>query len=313
MSDEKFLWVEKYRPSKVKDCILPEILKKPFQAYVDSKTIPNLILSGTSGVGKTTIAIAMCEEIGADYILINGSTKSGIDTLRVEILGFATSVSFKGGRKVIIVDEADNLTLATQLGLRGVIEEVSDNCSFIFTCNFVNKIKDAIHSRCPIINFNKMENSEKMKMASLFLKRIEDILVKENISYDKKVLIEVIMKFFPDYRRVLGELQHYASTGSIDEGILSKIKNVEISNLISLMKVKNFKEIRKWVGENSDADSIQIMRDIYDELGNIIKPQSIPIAVVHLANYQYKAAFVVDQEINLMALLTEILVDCEFI
>lgn len=310
MLDNKFLWVEKYRPNTIDECVLPEHLKKPFRDYVKSGNIPNLILTGTSGVGKTTVAIAMCQEIGADYILINGSLKSGIDTLRVEIQGFASSVSLTGGRKVIIVDEADNLTNATQLALRGVIEEVAGNCSFIFTCNFVNRILDAIHSRCPIISF-KLNGIDKSTMASQFLARIETILKSEKITYDKKVIVELIMKFFPDYRRILGELQHYSTSGAIDVGILTQLGNVQVNELVGYLKVKDFKSVRKWVGENSDADSSKIMRDIYDGIYDIFKSQSIPAVVVLLGRYQYQAAFVVDQEINLMAFLTEIMVECE--
>ena len=309
MSNDMFLWVEKYRPKTVAECVLPETLKKQFQDYVDAGEIPNLILTGTAGVGKTTVARAMCEEIGCDYILINGSTESGIDTLRVKVSGFASSVSLLGGRKVIIIDEADNLTSAAQMGFRGVIEEFAGNCTFIFTCNFINRIMDAIHSRCAIITF-KLSGEDKAKMAALFMKRVSNILETEKVGYDKKVIAELIMKFFPDYRRVLNELQSYG--GTIDVGILAKKGHAQIDALIGHLKNKDFKSIRQWVGENSDADSTRIMRDIYDRVTEFAKPNSVPLAVVLLGKYQYQAAFVADQEINTMAFLTELLVEVEF-
>jgi DNA polymerase III delta prime subunit len=310
MNVDKFLWVEKYRPQTISECILPDHLKLPFQQYVDSGKIPNLILTGTSGVGKTTVARAMCEQINADYILINGSVESGIDTLRVKIIGFASSVSLVGGRKVIIVDEADNLSTATQLGFRGVIEEMADNCSFIFTCNHVNKILDAIHSRCAVINF-KLAGTDKQKMASEFLARIRTVLDKESIKFDVKVLAELIMKHFPDYRRILNELQRYAASGKIDIGILSQMGNAQVDELIKHLKNKDFRAIRQWVGSNSDTDSSIIMREIFDKMFDIFKGPSVAVAVVLLGKYQDMAVNVADQEINLMAFLTEILVECE--
>lgn len=311
ITDVNILFVEKYRPKTIDDCILPERLKKPFQEYVNRKEIPNMILCGTAGVGKTTVARAMCEEIGADYILINGSDESGIDTLRVKIKGFASSVSLMGGRKVIIIDEADYLNPnSTQPAFRGVIEEFSGNCSFIFTCNFKNRIIEPLHSRCAVIDF-KLVNGEKAKMAAAFLKRVEYILKNENIEYDQKVLAEVIMKHFPDYRRVLNEVQRYATFGKIDTGILNSSSNSRVKELIPLVKQKNFTEIRKWVSSNSDSDVNLIYREIYDSLYDILKKETIPMAVVLLAKYQYQSAFCADQEINLLAFLTEMMIECE--
>ena len=311
LGDKKFMWVEKYRPQKVSECILPEHLKNPFQLIVDDGRIPNLILTGTPGTGKTTVARAMCEEIGADYIILNGSLESGIDTLRVKVMEFATSVSLMGGRKVIIMDEADYLSPNAQAAFRGVIEEVSENCSFIFTCNHLNKIHEAIHSRCAVITF-KLTGSEKAAMAALFFKRVEYILNFEGVAYEPKVIAELIMKFFPDYRRILNELQHYAKGGAIDVGILAQISDVQITELIGFLKAKDFKSIRKWVGLHTDNDAQSIMRSIYDKMSEIVVPNSIPVVVVLLGRYQYQAAFVADQEINLMAFLTELMVECEF-
>lgn len=311
INDEMMLWVEKYRPHTIRACILPDHLKVPFQEYVEKQEIPNMILTGGPGVGKTTVARAMCEEIGADYIMINGSDESGIDTLRVKIKGYASSVSLTGGRKIVIVDEADYLTPAAQAAFRGVIEEFAGNCGFIFTCNFINRIIAPLHSRCAVINF-KLTGKDKSVMAGLFLKRVNGILEDEKVIADQKVIIELITKFFPDYRRILNELQRYSVGGKIDIGILAQITDVQISELVEYLKQKDFKSIRKWVGMNCDADSQKIMRDIYDKLIDIVKPNTIPVAVVLLGKYQYQAAFVADQEINLMAFLTEFLVECEF-
>jgi len=308
----EMLWVEKYRPKTIAECILPETFKKTFQEYVERKEIPNMILSGSAGVGKTTVARAMCEEIGCDYIIINGSDESGIDTLRIKVKGFASSVSLTGtGRKVIIIDEADYLTAAAQAAFRGVIEEFSKNCSFIFTCNFKNRIIQPLHSRCAVIDF-KLQNGNKAKMASAFMKRVEQILKEEKVQYDLKVVAELITKFFPDYRRVLNELQRYSVGGNIDVGILAQVSDVKVTELIAYLKDKDFRNVRKWVAQNAENDTHRIMRDIYDKLYDILNPASIPMAVILLGKYQYQAAFAADQEINLMAFLTELMVDCEF-
>ena len=308
---EHLLWVEKYRPAKVEDCILPDAIKSTFMDYVARKEIPNLLLSGTAGVGKTTIAKALCQEVGCDWLLINGSDESGIDVLRTKIKNYASSVSLMGGRKVVIIDEADYLNPnSTQPALRGAIEEFSSNCSFIFTCNFKNRIIDPIHSRCSVIDFKI--NGNKAKMAASFMKRVEWILDQEKVTYDKDVVAAVIMKHFPDNRRVLNELQRYSVSGSIDKGILSNIADVELGSLITALKSKDFASTRKWVTSNLDNDPVKIYRKLYDGLYELLKPNSVPQLVLILAKYQYQAAFVADHEINMVACLTEIMVDCEF-
>jgi DNA polymerase III delta prime subunit len=308
---EHLLWVEKYRPSKVEDCILPDTIKTTFQEYVNRKEIPNLLLAGTAGVGKTTIAKALCEEVGCDYIIINGSDESGIDVLRTKIKNYASSVSLMGGRKVVIIDEADYLNPnSTQPALRGAIEEFASNCSFIFTCNFKNRIIDPIHSRCTVIDFKI--NGQKPKMASQFFKRVEWILQQEGITYDKEVVAAIITKHFPDNRRILNELQRYSVSGSIDKGILSSVADIQLADLLRALKEKDFASARKWVTNNLDNDPARIFRKLYDSLYEQLKPQSVPQLVLILAKYQYQAAFVADAEINLIACLTEIMVDCEF-
>jgi len=305
------LWCEKYRPQKVEDCILPDAIKSTFQEYVNKKEIPNLLLSGSAGVGKTTIAKALCEEVGCDYLVINGSDESGIDVLRTKIKQYASSISLAGGRKVIIIDEADYLNPnSTQPAMRGAIEEFSSNCSFIFTCNFKNRIIDPIHSRCSVIDFKI--NGNKAKMAAQFFKRVEWILAQENIQYDKQVVAAVITKHFPDNRRILNELQRYSVSGVIDKGILSNVTDVQLDALVSGLKEKDFASVRKWTTNNLDNDPTKIYRKLYDTLYEQLKPNSVPQLVLHLAKYQYQAAFVADHEINMVACLTEIMVDCEF-
>jgi len=307
---EHLLWVEKYRPAKVEDCILPDAIKTTFQEYVNKKEIPNLLLSGSAGVGKTTIAKALCEQIDCDYIVINGSDENGVDTIRVKIKNYASSVSLMGGRKVIILDEADYLTPNAQAILRASIEEFASSCSFIFTCNFKNRIIDPIHSRCTVIDFRI--NGQKAKMASSFFKRVEWILEQEKVTYDKEVVAAVITKHFPDNRRILNELQRYAVGGSIDKGILATVSDIQLADLLKALKDKNFSDARKWVTNNLDNDPSRIFRKLYDGLYENLKPQSVPQLVLILAKYQYQAAFVADSEINLIACLTEIMVDCEF-
>ena len=308
---EHLLWVEKYRPKTIEECILPDAIKSTFQEYVNRKEIPNLLLAGTAGVGKTTIAKALCNEVGCDYIVINGSDESGIDVLRNKIKNYASSVSLAGGRKVVIIDEADYLNPnSTQPALRGAIEEFSSNCSFIFTCNFKNRIIDPIHSRCSVVDFKI--NGSKAKMASAFFKRCEWILDQEGVAYDKEVVAAVITKHFPDNRRVLNELQRYSVSGTIDKGILSNIADIQLGALVISLKEKDFASTRKWVTNNLDNDPVKIYRKLYDTLYESLKPQSVPQLVLILAKYQYQAAFVADHEINMVACLTEIMVDCEF-
>ena len=309
---DDFLWVEKYRPKTVSDTILPVDLKKTFQQFVDQDNIPNLILTGGPGVGKTTVARAMLEELDCDYIVINGSMNGNIDTLRVEIQQFASSVSLSGGRKYVILDEADYLNPnSTQPALRNFMEEYSKNCGFILTCNFKNRIIEPIHSRCSVIDF-RFSKKDSPKLALQFLKRVVDILKKEDIEYNEKVLVELITKHFPDFRRVLNELQRYSVSGVIDAGILTSITEKSIKDLMGFLKSKNWKDMRKWVVQNLDSDPTRIFRLIYDGLFDSLKPQSIPRAVILLADYQHKGAFVADAEINMVAFLTELMVDMEF-
>jgi DNA polymerase III delta prime subunit len=307
---EQLLWTEKYRPKTINECILPERLKKPFQEYVNSKEIPNLLLAGGAGVGKTTVAKAMCEEIGCDYMVINGSDDNGVDTVRYKIKNYASSMSLAGGRKVIIVDEADYLSPNAQAAFRNVIEEFAGNCSFIFTCNFKNKIIEPLHSRCAVVDFI-LKNNEKAQMAGQFFKRIQGVLQSEEIKYDDKVIAELVKKHFPDFRRVINELQRYSKFGEINTGILSQIIEVGLSDVIRHLKEKDFGSIRKWVASN-DIDAASLYRKLYDNLYDVLKPQSIPQAVIILADYQYKHAFVADAEINTVACLTELMVECEF-
>jgi DNA polymerase III delta prime subunit len=310
---EDFLWVEKYRPKKVADTILPADLKKTFQTFVDNGNVPNLLLTGSAGVGKTTIAKAMLEELGADYIVINGSDEGRlIDTLRTKIKNFASSMSLAGGRKYVILDEADYLNAETvQPALRNFMEEYSKNCGFILTCNFVNKIIAPLHSRCSVVEF-KMPNSSKPKMAGQFFKRVQGILDAESVEYEEKVVAEVVMKHFPDNRRILNELQRYSVTGKIDSGILANQSDANFKTLMEALKNKEFSAVRKWVAQNIDGEVAPFYRKLYESLHDVVAPASIPQIVVTLADYQYKSAFAADQEINTMALLTEIMVDAEF-
>jgi DNA polymerase III delta prime subunit len=309
---KQMLWVETYRPKQVQDCVLPSRLKDVFQEYVKQKNIPNLLLSGGPGVGKTTVAKAMCNEIGCDFMVINGSDESGIDTFRTKIKNYASSMSLSGGRKVIIIDEADYLNPnSTQPALRNAIEEFASNCSFIFTCNYKNRIIEPLHSRCAVVDFS-LKNNEKAQMAKEFFKRTQSILQSEKVEYDDKVIAELIKKHFPDFRRILNELQRYSQFGKIDIGILSQISNVTISEIVSFMKEKDFGSVRKWVA-SGNYDSNTVFRQIYDAIYDIIKPQSIPQAVLILADYQYKQAFVADGEINLVACLVELMGNCEFV
>jgi DNA polymerase III delta prime subunit len=308
---QHFLWTESYRPQTIEDCVLPERLKHPFQEYVNQKTIPNLLLCGGAGVGKTTVAKAMCEEVGCDYMVINGSDESGIDTFRTKIKSYASTMSLSGGRKVIIIDEADYLNPnSTQPALRNAIEEFAKNCSFIFTCNYKNRIIEPLHSRCAVIDFT-LKNGEKVKMASQFFKRVQTILAKESVEYDAKVIAELINKHFPDFRRTLNELQRFSKFGKIDSGVLSQIVDISISDIVKFLKEKDFGSMRKWVASNG-VDPVTFYRKLYDNLYDILMPASIPQAVVILADYQYKHAFVADGEINLVACLTEMMVNLEF-
>ena len=310
---EKYLWVEQHRPKKVADCILPIHIKEVCQGFVDDGRIPNLLLSGGPGVGKTTVARAMCDEIGVDYLMINGSNEGrNIDTVRTTLQQYCSSVSMTGGRKVVIVDEADYMNAeSVQPALRGFIEKFSGNVSFIFTCNFRNRIIDPIHSRCSVVEF-VIPKEQREKLAVQFLDRCKKILSDEKVESEEKVVAELIMKHFPDFRRVLNELQKYSSSGKIDSGILSVMSEINMSDLMGFLKQKKFTEVRRWSVQNLDNDPVRIFRKIYDTLYDYLSPTAIPQAVLILADYQYKSAFVADQEINLVACLTEIMVECEF-
>ena len=306
----EFLWVEKYRPQTISDCILPDGLKQTFQEYVDAGEISNMLLCGTAGTGKTTVARALCNELGCDYIVINGSDESGIDVLRTKIRDFASTVSFESKAKVVILDEADYLNPnSTQPALRAFIEEFSGNCRFIFTCNFKNRIIEPLHSRTAVIDF-KIDKKDRPEMAQKFMGRMQYILTSENIPYEQNVLAELLMKHFPDYRRVINELQRYSKSGSIDSGILSNIAEINTKELIDSLKDKDWKKMRQWVVNNVDNDPQGVYRKVYDAL--IDKVKQVPHLVLLIADYQYKSAFVADQEINLTACLTDIMASVEF-
>jgi DNA polymerase III delta prime subunit len=308
---QEYLWVEKYRPQTIDECILPKNLKETFKQFIQTGELPNFLFCGTAGVGKTTVAKALCNEIGAEYLLINGSEESGIDVLRTKIKSFASTVSLTDSKKVIILDEADYLNPnSTQPALRAFIEEFSNNCRFIFTCNYKNRIIEPLHSRCSVIDF-KIENAEKAEIAGAFFKRTIGILKTENIDADQKVVAELVTKHFPDWRRVLNELQRYSVSGKIDSGILVNMTEDSFKDLLKNMKDKNFTEVRKWVAKNGDSETINIFRQLYDTASVNLEPASIPQLVLILADYQYKAAFVADHELNLMAALTEVMAQCK--
>ena len=310
----EFLWVEKYRPQSIEECILPDNIKQTFLDFLDKGEVPNLLLAGPAGCGKTTVAKALCTQLGVDVYVINGSDEGRfLDTVRNTAKNFASTVSLQttGKHKVIIIDEADNTTNDVQLLLRAFTEEFSGNCRFIFTCNFKNKIIEPLHSRCACIDFSTNSKS-KPQLAAQFFKRIQEILVAESVDYDAKVLVELINKHFPDWRRVLNEVQRYSSSGKIDSGILASFSDVKVNSLIQNLKEKKFPEVRKWVVDNLDNDSSVLMRRIYDALYTSLTNATIPAAVLIIAKYQYQIAFVADQEINMLACLTEIMVECEF-
>ena len=313
MSD--FLWVEKYRPKKISECILTEELKNTFTQFLKQKEIPNLLLSGSAGTGKTTVARALCEELGSDYIIINGSDEGRqIDTLRHKIKNFASTVSLtkEANHKVVIIDEADYMNAdSVQPALRNFIETFYNNCRFIFTCNYKNKIIPALHSRCTVIDF-RITNGQRVKTATAFLKRLESVLKDENIEYDKKILAELIQKYYPDFRRTINELQRYSVRGKIDSGILFSLSEANTKELIVKLKEKDFNGMRKWVIQNLDKEPSSLFSSVYEILYNHLEPKSVPQAVLIIAGYQYKSAFVADQEINMVACLTEIMAGCKF-
>ncbi len=307
---KEFLFVEKYRPQTIQECILPDDLKETFQKIVDKGELPNMMFTGSAGVGKTTVAKAMCNELGLDYMLINGSEDGNIDTLRGKIKQFASTISLQGGQKVVILDEADYLNpQSTQPALRGFIEEFSGNCRFILTCNFKNRIIDPLHSRCSIYEFNL---GNKAKMAQAFMSRLQFILDSEHIIYDNAVIAELIMKYIPDWRRVINECQRYGMSGHIDTGILVTLSESSINGLMEDLKTKNFKKMRKWVTDNIDVESAKLFRMIYDNMSEYVEPSSIPQLVLILADYSYKDSFVADHELNVVACMTEIMSQINF-
>ena len=310
---EEFLWVEKYRPRYIDDCILPQETKKIFLDFVNNKEIPNLLLCGTSGVGKTTVAKALCNELGADFVLINGSEERNIDTLRVKIRQFASTVSLTvdGGPKIVILDEADYLNpQSTQPALRGFIEEFSKNCRFIFTCNYKNRIIQPLHSRCSVIDFT-IQATQKPQIATGIFQRILQILTDEKVEYNEKVVVEVVNKFFPDFRRMLNEIQKYSASGKIDSGILANLDDESLKELLNFIKEKEFSKMRKWVALNIHNDPQTIYRKIYDSFFTKFENNSVPQAIIILSDYTYKSAFVADQEVNMVACLTELMMECK--
>jgi DNA polymerase III delta prime subunit len=309
---EEFLWVERYRPKTIADTILPEELKKTFQQFINQKNIPNLLLTGPAGIGKTTVARAMLEELGCDYIIINGSMNGNIDTLRNEIRQFASAVSLSGGRKYVILDEADYLNAqSTQPALRNFMEEFSKNCGFILTCNFKNRIIEPLHSRCSVVDF-KIRKADLMDLAKQFMKRVCNILEIQNIEYDRAVVAEVIKKHFPDWRRVINELQRYSATGKIDTGILINIQEVSLKTLVGFLKERDFTNMRKWVAENIDNDANDIYRKLYDQANQFLEKDSVPMIVLIIGKYQYQHAFCADSEINLVCCLTECMMEANW-
>ena len=311
---ESLLWVEKYRPKSIEDCILPETIKRTLRDVVKLNKIPNMMFTGTSGIGKTTAARAICNETQADYLIINGSDEGRmIDTLRTKLTQFCSTISLSGSRKVVIIDEADYMNAdSVQPAMRNFTERFADNCSFIFTCNYKNRIIEPIHSRCAVIDFS-LKNGEKQIIAARFMKRVESILAAESIDYDKEVIAKLVLKHFPDFRRVLNELQRYSTSGEINSGVLANIKEMNLKELIDSLREKNFSKMRQWVVANVDNDPATVYRKIYDELYNVVDKGSIPQAVLTIAEYQYKSAFVADQEINLVACLVELMAECEFV
>jgi DNA polymerase III delta prime subunit len=314
MSRNEFLWVEKYRPKTIEDCILPENIKKTFTDFLNKGEVPNLLLAGPAGCGKTTVAKALCNELGVDVYVINGSDEGRfLDTVRNNAKNFASTVSLSSTakHKVIIIDEADNTTSDVQLLLRASIEEFANNCRFIFTCNYKNKIIEPLHSRCAVVEFG-IKGKEKVELAGQFFKRLQTILETEGIEYEPKVLAELVQKHFPDWRRVLNECQRYSVGGKIDAAILASFSDISVNELVKSLKDKNFTEVRKWVVANLDNDASHLLRRVYDASFDYLSPSSIPAAVLVIAKYQYQCAFVADQEINLLAALTELMVECEF-
>ena len=309
---QEFLWVEKYRPKKVEQCILPNDLKKIFKTVLDKGELQNMMFTGTAGTGKTTVARALCNELDLDYIIINGSEESGIDTLRNKIKQFASSVSLSGGYKVVILDEADYLNpQSTQPALRGFIEEFSANCRFILTCNFKNRIIEPLHSRCSVIEFS-IPRKERDALAGQFMQMVQQILSVESINSDPEVLAELIIKYFPDFRRTLNELQRYSNFGKIDSGILVNATDVSLDSLMNHLKIKDFRKMRQWVADNIDVEPASMFRKIYDSMNDYVEPASIPQLVLILADYQYKNSFVADHELNMVACLTEVMSGVKF-